>query len=924
MKRLLFLLYFMFALVTSWAQKTTVQANIIRAKDEFWLKANQVTDIVTDTSFIAASNLKLATQLAVKKYTDSRIGGRAYSTATVPTTGYVIKWDGTKWAPAVDAGTTYTGGTGISIAGTVITNTGITGASTAGGDVSGTFSNLQIAANAVGTTEIADNSVSASKIGVGQVTLDKIAQAGATSGQAIVFNGTGWAPATISGSSGGTITGSGSNGRIAYWDGTTNLTSSSNLQTDGNNLGVGTAVNSNYNVDIANKARLKGLAIKPSVSGGRVRYVQAANIAVASAGVNILNTRIPWGAATGYFGVELSYFNNTGSSVNTLNGKITIEGYIFSSSGIYVHGSILGNWDLTRSQNIQVAKNSAGELCVLLGTEASPSTTLRYWLEEIKASENLVLTGDAIWATSSTNLSGDGYTNIASCGETLRAKTVPMHLNGLASAATINNVLQLGNSSGAGDAQVGIRYTVNTSVSGLLTDETGVTFTSYARRSGSNNWWGIRFGGSDLFSAYSSGRVGINVAANTQPAGAIQVNGMGATSATNSLVVQNSTGTSNSLLIRDDGVLTLGQYPNTLNTSGVPVNILSTSTAGILESHTPAELLSAAGGITGSGAATRIAYYTGPNTVTSSANLIYDSFNNRVGIGAVPQQNLHVVGNVRVTALDTDGSAPTTSGTTRMVLTDGNGDLSFGNMPQNLATSNLTATGSYTFSLGDNTTTFDVSGSTAPIASAVIYKGKADASNSYQPLTFNDAAGNNIGAVFCGVTGFAVQSVGRDFVIGSDTKGWNFKNTGILQHPVQATDPTSTGMLGATWFNNTTGRYKFRMGNGVRTVATLEDDLSGTNGIAAGDVGIAGATYAQSVDAFSASRTVTVGGDMTEGRDYYIHARRNNSNSVTVNAASGYTLELDGDASIGITTFTMNVGETLLARRYGTLIYIKR
>ena len=38
--------------------------------------------------------------------------------------GQVIKWNGSAWAPAADAGTTYTAGTGIDITGTTISNTG--------------------------------------------------------------------------------------------------------------------------------------------------------------------------------------------------------------------------------------------------------------------------------------------------------------------------------------------------------------------------------------------------------------------------------------------------------------------------------------------------------------------------------------------------------------------------------------------------------------------------------------------------------------------------------------------------------------------------------------------------------------------------------------------------------------------------------
>lgn len=40
------------------------------------------------------------------------------------TSGQVIKWNGSAWAPAADAGTTYTAGTGIDITGVTISNTG--------------------------------------------------------------------------------------------------------------------------------------------------------------------------------------------------------------------------------------------------------------------------------------------------------------------------------------------------------------------------------------------------------------------------------------------------------------------------------------------------------------------------------------------------------------------------------------------------------------------------------------------------------------------------------------------------------------------------------------------------------------------------------------------------------------------------------
>ncbi|MEZ4827501.1 MAG: hypothetical protein R3C61_14655 [Bacteroidia bacterium] len=103
--------------------------------------------------------------------------------ATAPTVvGQVLKWNGTSWAPGADGVNTYTAGSGINVTGTVITNTGdtnaaddITNVSTAGGDVSGTFSNLSV-------TRIQGSPVSGS--------------APTVAGQVLEWNGTQWTPGT--------------------------------------------------------------------------------------------------------------------------------------------------------------------------------------------------------------------------------------------------------------------------------------------------------------------------------------------------------------------------------------------------------------------------------------------------------------------------------------------------------------------------------------------------------------------------------------------------------------------------------------------------------------------------------------------------------------------------------------------------------
>jgi len=161
--------------------------------------------------------------------------------------GQVLKWNGATWAPAADNGQTYTAGTGISISGNTIANTGdtnpnddITTATQAGGDISGPFSNLQINANAVGTNEIANGSITAADLAAGVLptTLPPSGNAGGdlggtfpnpvvdalqgrpvantapANGQVLRWSGTAWEPATPSGGSSVWTT----NGANAYFN----------------------------------------------------------------------------------------------------------------------------------------------------------------------------------------------------------------------------------------------------------------------------------------------------------------------------------------------------------------------------------------------------------------------------------------------------------------------------------------------------------------------------------------------------------------------------------------------------------------------------------------------------------------------------------------------------------------------------------
>lgn len=142
--------------VLQWNGTKWTPATVTSGGDD-WGSQSVVSDVSLTGIGTAASVLKIAQQGA--------------------TAGQVLKWNGAAWIPQDDqlgSGPNYTGGTGINVNGTTITNTGdadgtddITISSQAGGDVTGTFSNLQIGSGAVGANEIADGSITSSDLAAG-------------------------------------------------------------------------------------------------------------------------------------------------------------------------------------------------------------------------------------------------------------------------------------------------------------------------------------------------------------------------------------------------------------------------------------------------------------------------------------------------------------------------------------------------------------------------------------------------------------------------------------------------------------------------------------------------------------------------------------------------------------------------------------
>jgi Chaperone of endosialidase len=165
----------------------------------------------------------------------------------------------------------------------------ITTTSQANGDVNGTFSNLQLKSNVVGTAELSD----------GAVTAAKLASMSASNGQVLKWNGTSWAPATdntgnvaLTGGTGITISGTAPNYTITN-SGDTNaaddLTNTSMANGDVSGLFSNLQIKPNVvtSAEIADNAvgssEIADNAVNTSeIAGGAVTATKLANMGAAS------------------------------------------------------------------------------------------------------------------------------------------------------------------------------------------------------------------------------------------------------------------------------------------------------------------------------------------------------------------------------------------------------------------------------------------------------------------------------------------------------------------------------------------------------------------------------------------------------------------------------------------------------------------
>lgn len=277
------------------------------------------------------------------------------------TSGQVLKWNGTTWAPATDE-------TGSS------NPTG-----PAGGDLTGTYPNPTIADAKIisakildGTIAAADlstNSVTTDKINAGAVTGTKIAQAGATSGQALKWSGTTWAPADDALGAGLTLPyeGSVTTGGISF---KITCNGGQGLTSKGWGIGLFGEAESSQGTGVVGKG-FTGVSGSSALSGGNGVTGSVTSASGTSSGV--------YGYAISPDGSGMHGYNS--SATGNANG---VFGESHSSSGYGVHGSATSSFGTTfgvfgesESPNglgvYGLAKSTSGECYGVRGQSNSPT-----------------------------------------------------------------------------------------------------------------------------------------------------------------------------------------------------------------------------------------------------------------------------------------------------------------------------------------------------------------------------------------------------------------------------------------------------------------------------------------------------------------------------------------------------------------------
>ncbi|MCX6244359.1 MAG: tail fiber domain-containing protein [Bacteroidetes bacterium] len=217
--------------------------------------------------------------------------------------------------------------------------------------------------------------------------------------------------------------------------------------------------------------------------------------------------------------------------------------------------------------------------------------------------------------------------------------------------------------------------------------------------------------------------------------------------------------------------------------AGTSSQVMTTDGSGVLSWST-------VGTLSGSGTATRVAFWSGSSALSSNSNLYWDNSNSRLGIGtASPVQQLEITGSLRI---------PTTTSSTTGVIYKGASSFQH-NYPGGLA---------YNVFLGENAGNFTLTGS--PPSTGCYNVGIG-----YQSLSqlttgrYNNSVGHQ--SLVNNTVGTSNNGFGSG-TLGANTSGNVNTAMGVNSLQANTIGSYNTALGGISLYNNTTASYNTAIG----------------------------------------------------------------------------------------------------------------
>jgi hypothetical protein len=781
----------------------------------------------------------------------------------------VLKWNGTTWLPATDAGTTYTAGTGISVVGTVISNTApdqtvaisgatgtypnftlpltgvsagtgisvatasgiatvtntgdtnaaddITTSTNAGGDVSGVFTNLQLNANVVGATELAATAVTS----------------GTYTNPTVTVDADGRITSATNGSAG--VTGTGTPNYLPKWTSST-AQGNSILYENANQIGIGTTTPSRT----------------VHIDGGGNSYlrVQGYN----NVGVELINNNLnpnatwstysstgtpttPTAMADGKRAGAFLYYGHDGTTYREMaNITVLTDGTVASND---VPGA-LTFW--TRPPAVGATYE---RMRIKPTGDIGINTPIPNGQFHIRARSTL----NSFYTLCLDNYSAPTiphavFTAAGNMGLNTPSPQQKLHVEGTAritgSAGTGGNIMLR---DGNGDVTNAATF-VGLAVSGTTITNTGDTNAADDITTSTNS-------GGDVTGVFTNLQLNANVVGATELA---------------ATTVTAGTYTNATVVVDADGRITSagsGATPGTVNSVSV---VSANGFAGTVATATTTPAITLSTTVSG--------ILKGNGTAISTATLGTDYVNS----------NLYTA----------DGTLPANR----------------------------------TINVGNNSLYVDATATTFSQSTPFIIKGKADGTNNTRAILMQDIIGAPKAHLTYTNNSLTISTYNPSkVVVGADGASWDFNSLGFVRPTSNSIDPSpGTGNGGSIWYNSTSQRLRYNQNNTgttIRQIANVEDDLAGSINSFTTSTTLTGTNYTAEFSAAFNNITVTVDANMREGFRYMVRATGNVTNTVTISAGASHNLVVDGTTG-NPATYLCGQHELINLYRYGTTIYITK